>query len=455
MIDSSIAMGFRTPEVQDPLNAMARVMQVQAAQQQNQLGAMKADEYRTGVERKNKLNAILGGFAPDATPDAISSALVRGGYLDEAKSFTESTAKASKDKRDGEKTGFDLAKDRYSTYQKTAGALFNDPQVNKPKVLQAVSGLVTAGVLQADMAERLAASLPDDPAALRQALRQAVATQLTPEQMLTAFAPKAEKIDNGQQIGFRDTNPNSPTYGQATAGAAVQKQQTPDSAASVAATIRGQNLTDSRAREGNNLQREAARQQVIESSDGFSLVDKATGTVRPLVGADGKPLGPKLKDAPAAVQSAVISNATNLARAERALSLVQGKTLNAGTPSETKGDTAATGLKGFLPNQALNRIDPAGVDTRAAIADLGSLVIHDRSGAAVTAAEFPRLAPFIPNEKDDRATAEKKLKRFVQVYRDELSALQSAYGPDTGYRAPGGKVAAPAAPAKTPTVTNW
>ena len=31
-------------------------------------------------------------------------------------------------------------------------------------------------------------------------------------------------------------------------------------------------------------------------------------------------------------------------------------------------------------------------------------VIHSRSGAAVTAAEFPRLAPFIPSEKDDADT---------------------------------------------------
>lgn len=131
----------------------------------------------------------------------------------------------------------------------------------------------------------------------------------------------------------------------------------------------------------------------------------------------------KNKDVPTQAQKAMLENDTNVRRAERALNLV--------TSAAGKD---ATGLKGYLPNQLLNRMDPAGVDARAAIADLGSLVIHDRSGAAVTAAEFPRLAPFIPTEKDDQATVEKKLKRFVEVYREEMTQLEGTYSPDNGYR---------------------
>lgn len=131
----------------------------------------------------------------------------------------------------------------------------------------------------------------------------------------------------------------------------------------------------------------------------------------------------KNKDVPTQAQKAMLENDTNVRRAERALNLVT---------SATGKD--ATGLKGYLPNQLLNRMDPAGVDARAAIADLGSLVIHDRSGAAVTAAEFPRLAPFIPTEKDDQATVEKKLNRFVEVYREEMHQLESTYSPENGFR---------------------
>lgn len=159
--------------------------------------------------------------------------------------------------------------------------------------------------------------------------------------------------------------------------------------------------------------------------------------------ADFGPNG-RLKDIPAAVQTAVTENQTNLRRAERALRLVGGAPAK---PGETQ-DADATGFKGYIPNQLLNRWDPKGVEARAAIADLGSLVIHSRSGAAVTAQEFPRLAPFIPSEKDDAPTVKKKLRGFVAVYQEELEALRSTYSRDNGYKglktpAGGGGGAAP------------
>lgn len=140
--------------------------------------------------------------------------------------------------------------------------------------------------------------------------------------------------------------------------------------------------------------------------------------------ASGKPM-------PASAAKSLLENQTNLRRAEQALELAQGKEL----PGGIKGDTAATGLKGLIPNQVLNRIDPAGVDTRAAIADLGSMVIHDRSGAAVTAAEFPRLAPFIPSPTDDAETVQKKLRQFVSSYRAIVDD-QIEFHRELGYKVP-------------------
>jgi hypothetical protein len=137
----------------------------------------------------------------------------------------------------------------------------------------------------------------------------------------------------------------------------------------------------------------------------------------------GKPLPPSLS-------KPLLENQQNLRRAEKALLLARG-----GSVGGIKGDKESTGLKGMLPNQMLSRVDPEGVATRAAIADLGSLVIHDRSGAAVTAAEFPRLAPFIPTEKDDAETVQKKLKGFVSTYRDVLNS-DVEYHRSSGYHVP-------------------
>lgn len=94
----------------------------------------------------------------------------------------------------------------------------------------------------------------------------------------------------------------------------------------------------------------------------------------------------------------------------------------------------AVGLKGYIPDVILNRMDPKGSGARMAIADLGSLEIRDRSGAAVTAAEFPRLAPFIPNDTDDPKTVVAKLNRFYRILQEETEMLRSSFGPDMGYR---------------------
>ena len=136
-------------------------------------------------------------------------------------------------------------------------------------------------------------------------------------------------------------------------------------------------------------------------------------------GNSGKPL-------PISAAKGLLENQTNLRRAQTALALANGKTVDGAT-----GDSDATGWKGLVPNQVLNRVDPEGVDTRAAIADLGSLVIHDRSGAAVTAAEFPRLAPFIPAATDDAETVKKKLGQFTKNYQaivDDASEFYRASG---------------------------
>ena len=147
------------------------------------------------------------------------------------------------------------------------------------------------------------------------------------------------------------------------------------------------------------------------------------------MGPNGQALGRPLKDIPHSVNAAIISNAQNLSRAQQALKLLSGESVGS-----LKGDSQATGWKGYAPQALLNRMDPSGVDTRAMISDLGSMVLHDRSGAAVTAAESPRLMPFIPLATDDTATAVKKLQRFVQLYEQEQQALSDTYSKGQGFK---------------------
>jgi len=58
MIDASIALGVKSPQIEDPMNSYAKLMQMQNAQQQNQLGMMQMDEYRRKVEEQNALRGL-------------------------------------------------------------------------------------------------------------------------------------------------------------------------------------------------------------------------------------------------------------------------------------------------------------------------------------------------------------------------------------------------------------
>lgn len=271
-IDPRIAMGFQPQtQLESPVNALARVLQVQGLQQQNQANQMKVEESVRAQERSNRLADLYrGAVNPDGTIDRnrLFAGAAQAGFGEQIPALQEQFAKADKQAGEVKAQDFKLASDRYGMFKKTLGSLSASPNLSKDLVIQAGQELVNAGVLPPEMFQKSVANLPDDPNALRATLRQSAASQLTPEQIFSVFAPKVEKIDNGQQIAFRDTNPNSPTFGQQTAGATVQKQQTPDSIASNVTTRRGQDMVDARARDKNTI--DAGR----------------------LVGPDGKPAKP-------------------------------------------------------------------------------------------------------------------------------------------------------------------
>jgi hypothetical protein len=166
-----------------------------------------------------------------------------------------------------------------------------------------------------------------------------------------------------------------------------------------------------------------------KAPSGYRFKDDNSGELEFIPGGPADPEN-KGKPLPGSVASGLLTNQDNLRRAQRALALVNGQEVDG-----IKGDKDATGAKGYLPNNLLNIVDREGVNTRAAIADLGSMVIHDRSGAAVTASEFPRLAPFVPTEKDSAETVQKKLRLFVENYRS-LVDDQVNFFRESGYKVP-------------------
>lgn len=123
-----------------------------------------------------------------------------------------------------------------------------------------------------------------------------------------------------------------------------------------------------------------------------------------------------------AIKQKVAKNRANLAVIDDAL-------------AELGNHPSAVGLTRGLPviGSALDqRADPQGVAARASIANIGSLVIHDRSGAAVTIHEFPRLAPFVPSVNDTPEAIRTKLAKLKEFLTIETNLLdQSGMAPPT------------------------
>jgi hypothetical protein len=112
----------------------------------------------------------------------------------------------------------------------------------------------------------------------------------------------------------------------------------------------------------------------------------------------------------------------NMDSAELALKLLEGQNVKG-----MVGDKEATGWKGFIPDVVLQRVDPMGVDTRAALSNIGSLRAQERSGGAIPPAEWERIKGFIPTETDNPVTARKKLRQFLDGYQRALRAHVSSF----------------------------
>lgn len=289
-IDTSIYGQLRPIQIDSPLEAQAKVDQFRAGQMQNRLAELAFGERQQASQRQNKLASLAGGWGSDTTDDQRISSLRNGGFFTEADSLEGSMLKRRESQQKLDSGDFELAQKRFDIYRKTAGSLHNVPNVSRQMVEQEVTNLASAGVLSPAFAQQITASLPDDPTQLRQVLRTAVTSQLTPEQMLTVFAPKVDKTDTGSAIKFIDTNPNSPTFGKEIA-ASQTKTMTP-----------GEKAADARGREANDISRQRlahdkskpesqvapATQKVNDANDVLSILDQA----EPLLdGATGSYLG--------------------------------------------------------------------------------------------------------------------------------------------------------------------
>lgn len=222
---------------------------------------------------------------------------------------------------------------------------------------------------------------------------------------------EAPDVEMARNLHFEDTGGAVEGYDPVFGTQVMSKKKTvsPD----VEARIKAQ-------REAQNHERTQGGKPVYDR-DLRAFVNPMTGLATPVRSSDGSELGPKPKDIPGPMQKTIMENDAALRKVDAALGAI-----------EAYPD--ALGAWNYLGDGIRQRTDPEGVNARALVADIGSLKIHDRSGAAVTAAETPRLKPFIPTATDDPATVKKKLSLFRNEYEAIQNDVRSTYSPEQGYR---------------------
>lgn len=255
-------------------------LQLEGARRQNALAALAAWQQQ---DDRNKLTQIASGWNAQTTPDQRISSLRNSGSL----SLMQQADALEKQDLDRRKTGADIGKTNAEVLAKSLDALkFLSTGVMATPTPQNAS-------LALDAFERLTGHKLDED-------RKVLATLRTPEQIKQWAAGHAleadkllPKLQNFNAGGAYVNQAVDPLTGKPTETGRTTITQSADNAATQATARRGQDMADRRAREANDLTREA-NANVYDPERGV-LVNKATGLARAAATMDGKPLGAKDK----------------------------------------------------------------------------------------------------------------------------------------------------------------
>lgn len=236
-IDASIPLGVRPPQFDSPLETYGKVEQLKGLRAQGQLRDLQMQEFQDKRARQQNLRGILG---QGLQGQDLVKALQTGGYLDESTAYAKQMREEQDAnlKREGEivKLQGDLAK-----------FVMSNP--TEQAAIGAIARMEAATGRSFDSERATVYSMRNDPAALR---KWAGGYALSAEQQL----PKFERFDTGGQVQMGTISP----FGEYAQAGVIDKTVTPDAvmadkrareegAANRAVTVRGQNMTDSRARE--------------------------------------------------------------------------------------------------------------------------------------------------------------------------------------------------------------
>lgn len=355
-INPSIPLGVNPLQLQMPdpnqgMNALARVMQIQGAQSQNELARYSLEKAKREDEDQVYLRNELA--KPDADPYKV---LLGRGRLKEAGDFLKSQNEAKSADATRVKTELETALKK-TEHVSSVLSLARDPQ----------SYATVRAVIKQQFGQDLPEQFDPNMVAALTAQGQTLTQRLQAEH---------------QRLTLAETTRHNTTTETETGRHNVRTEG-----------IQGGQLAETRR---HNTQMEGFRSneigqgktQIVETPQGFVLVDKNTGQSRPAVGADGQPLKGKANDRVLTdAQAKANLFGTRMKEADRILGTLDGKYSPAAVNART---TAADipvigGITGYAANAAASAQTQ---QAEQAQRDFINAVLRRESGAAIASSEF-------------------------------------------------------------------
>jgi hypothetical protein len=223
---------------------------LEGAQRQNALQALTVQQQ---MEDRNALQRVASGWKGDTTPDQRIAALRNSGnasLMSQADALEKQWLDRQKTQADVGKTGAETNASQFKLQQdKQKAAISRVAAYATPDDVAAdLNGAVSRGEVPMQIATLMLKTMPQDPAQFDAwKLRQIVAMN-DPAKMAEMLKPHLQTNNTGGETVTQAINPMTGAVVNTTR---IRNTQSPDNAATQATAIRGQNLTDARARESN------------------------------------------------------------------------------------------------------------------------------------------------------------------------------------------------------------
>lgn len=367
-LDAGIILGGRPAQIESPVNALAKALQVQGLQQQNQLGQMKMDQARSAGVRQNKLAELLRGGADE-------EGLRREGFIDEASQIGKDRSAATTSAAQAEKLKLQTAMEKLSAVGQIMAGVKDQASYDQARAQAQAMGL--------DVSQ----SPPQyDPAMVEQKRQQALTME---QQLAQVWKQKGFDLDV-QKFGEVQRNNQAQN--------AISRGQLGVSQANLG--LRRQELEQSR---------NAPKGQFIQTDQGYVLADPRTGQVQPVMGLDGKPVQGK-----AATKNLTEGQAkanlfgTRMQEANRILTDLEGKYNPMAVNAKMAAGEAPLigGAAGYLGNKMLSN---EGQMAEQAQRDFINATLRRESGAVINPDEFKNgQKQYFPQPGDSKGVLDQK-----------------------------------------------